>query len=264
MLTTEVTFDNPPVNEVVIATYFNPPILDFRSEHVGLFWEKVKDAFPVVRQQIPVGGVGPDIGPDEPFPMPRYWFVANDDINLVQVQKNAFMFNWRRRGQNQYPGFQDVKRAFDRLYGQFENFLRQDIGTSEVSIDLCELTYIDAIEQCDYWRRPEDTCNVIPSFSIPLADSDASTRGFDCRYIYRSSEDITISNRVWTMGRPGESGRLALGLEMKATKRFDRVQKTITDDWFTRAHETILKHFIDMTSEDVQREHWGLRKRSIE
>ena len=146
-----VVFDSPPINEVVMATYFNPPLVDLRSQHIGLFWEEIRKEFPVVRQQVPVG-VGPDIGPDEPFPMPRYWFIASDDINLVQIQKNAFMFNWRRRGQNQYPGFQDIKLNFDRLYSDFENFLRHRIGISEVPVGLCELTYIDAIEECDYWH----------------------------------------------------------------------------------------------------------------
>ena len=49
-----ITFENPPVNEVVISTYFNPPLSDFRNEHIGLFWERIRGEFPIVRQQLPV------------------------------------------------------------------------------------------------------------------------------------------------------------------------------------------------------------------
>ncbi len=258
MTTDRIIFDRPPINEVVIATYFDPPLADLRSQHIGIFWNEIKGDFPVVRQQIPVGAA-PDIGLDEPFPMPRYWFIARDEINLVQLQKNAFMLNWRRRGQNQYPGFQDIKLNFDGLLGKFENFLSLGIGISEVPIALCELTYIDAIEECEYWRGPSDTGKVIRSFQIPLADSSISTSGFDCRYSYQAEEEISLSTRIWTMVRPGEPGRTALGIEMKTIKRFEGVPKTATDDWFRRAHDTMLRHFLDITSEDIQREYWGLR-----
>lgn len=258
MTTDRVIFDSPPINEVVIATYFDPPLSDLRSEHIGLFWGEIRSDFPVVRQQIPVGAA-PDIGPDEPFPMPRYWFIASDDINLVQIQKNAFMLNWRRRGQNQYPGFKDIKLKFDGLFGKFEDFLCRGVGISEVPIGLCELTYIDAIEECDYWRGPGDTGKVIRSFPIPLTESNISVNGFDCRYIYQSEEEMSLSTRIWTMVRSGEPGRSALGLEMKTINRFDGVPKTATDDWFRRAHDTMLKHFLDITSKDIQRDEWGLR-----
>ena len=258
MTTDRVMFDRPPINEVVIATYFDPPLADLRSQHIGLFWEEIREDFPVVRQQIPVG-VGPDIGPDEPFPMPRYWFIAGNEINLLQIQKNAFMLNWRRRGQNRYPGFQEIKLDFDGLYSKFEGFLGSVVGISEAPIGLCELTYIDTIEECDYWRGPGDTTKVIRSFLIPLADSDMSVYDFDCRYTYQSEEGVSLSTRIWTMIRPGEAGRHALGLEMKAIERFGGVPKTGTDDWFGRAHDSMLRHFLDITSSDIQREHWGLR-----
>ena len=76
-------YKNPPVNEVVVAAYFNPPLSAFHSEHIGLFWEKIKDEFPVVQQHPPLGfsiEMGPYDMADELFPMPRYWFVATDDI----------------------------------------------------------------------------------------------------------------------------------------------------------------------------------------
>jgi hypothetical protein len=47
----------------------------------------------------------------EQFPTPRFWFEAADGITLIQLQKNAFIFNWRKRD-NDYPHFEAVKAAF--------------------------------------------------------------------------------------------------------------------------------------------------------
>ena len=260
---TRVTLENPPINEVVIAVYFGSQLVDFRSQHVGLFWKRIRDEFPVVRQQFPVG-IGTGVGPEETFPMPRYWFVAHDEVNLVQVEKNAFMLNWRRRGNNVYPGFQGVKSNFDRLYGEFEDFLKFDVDTSEVMVELCELTYIDVIPQCEYWRKPGDTSALIPSFSNLYADFDVTFGDFDCRYVVHSGHDVTLSKRIWTINKAGQSGLPALGIEMKATNRFASVRKTGTDDWFWRAHDETLKHFMNLTSEDIQRDHWRLRAERAE
>ena len=204
-----------------MAVYFNPQLIDFHCQHVGLFWERIRDESPVVRQQFPVG-IGTGVGPEETFPMPRYWFVAHDDVNLVQVEKSAFMLNWCRRGNNVFPGFQTVK------------------------------------------RKPEDTSALIPSFSNLYADFDVTFGDFDCRYVVHSGHDVTLSKRIWTINKAGQSGLPALGIEMKATNRFASVRKTGTDDWFWRAHDETLKHFMNLTSEDIQRDHWRLRAERAE
>ena len=41
-----IKFENPPINELVIGTYFNPPLANLRNEHIGLLWSKFRDEFP--------------------------------------------------------------------------------------------------------------------------------------------------------------------------------------------------------------------------
>jgi hypothetical protein len=48
----------------------------------------------MMSQQPPIGSIID--GPGEVFPLPRFWFVAKDEATLLQVQKNAFLFNWRK------------------------------------------------------------------------------------------------------------------------------------------------------------------------
>ena len=152
-----------------------------------------------------------------------------------------------------------IKPIFDRLYGQFETFMRE-VGIPEVSVDLCELTYVDTIEQCDYWRGPADTRNVIPFFSNPylgwklqIAPSIVAMPG---RRACALRQDRSMVD-------PQRSGQPVMALEMKANKRFGGVQKISADGWFERAHDTIIRYFMTLTSEDVQREHWGIQTENV-
>ncbi|WP_171182279.1 TIGR04255 family protein [Ruegeria sp. HKCCD8929] len=254
----KVRFQNPPINELIIATYFNPPLFTLRNEHIGLFWSKIRDGFPEVEQQTPYGGVASfeQVG-GEIFPMPRFWFVAEDQINLIQLQKNAFMFNWRRRDA-EYPHFaENLKPAFDKYYAAFEDFARENVGVQDIQIDQCELTYINAIEVCEYWQGPEDTAKVIPSFSIPETEIEPTTApSFNCTYVYLQSNDLQLRVNIRNGEAKAKPGTPVLVFEIKATGRLGQVGKSSADRWFGRAHEAIIASFVNLTSKGIQEEFW--------
>lgn len=256
-----LAFKNPPVNEVVVAAYFNPPLSAFRSHHVGLFWERIKSEFPNVVQQPPVGfsmDIGPDVMSDELFPMPRYWFVAKDEVYLIQVEKNAFIFNWRRRGSNMYPRFHtDIKPAFDKYYNIFDEFIRTETGMPKLSIGLCELTYVNNIERCEFWNGPKDTDKVIPSFSTISPGLDpAEPLGFSCQYGYSVAADMNLSIGIRSRMAPQKSNGPTLVFEIKTGGQLGQVTKSVSDKWFERAHDTIISCFAKITSPDIQRSYW--------
>ena len=256
MKSPSIRFENPPVNEVVVSTYFNPELSALRSEHVGLFWGKIKEEFPVVSQQVPVG-VGPDIIAGEPFQMPRYWFIADNGINLIQIQRNAFMFNWRRRD-DEYPRFhRDIKPTFDRYYGLFSEFIRTEINAVEPTIDLCELGYINTLEPCEYWAGPQDTVKVIPSFSTLETGIDVfESSGFNCNYAYEVSRDLQLNIGIRNGIKTQQPDVPMLIFEIKASGRLGQVSKSRSDEWFERAHAAIIRCFLDTTNRDIQTRFW--------
>ena len=252
-------FKNPPINEVVIASYFTPEVAALRSEHIGLFWDRIKHEFPVVRQQPPVGPpVGPPISADEPFPMPRYWFVANDDVYLIQVQKNAFILNWRYRGSNEYPRFhKDIKPTFDKYHQLFDEFVRTEIDPPSLSIDLCELTYINTIEQCEFWKGPQDTSNVIPEFSAISPNTKASNLlGFNCQYAYRIEANLELFVVIRNGVVPQKTNVPTLIIEIKGGGRLGQATKAMADKWFDQAHDAIIDCFENMTNPAIQDKYW--------
>jgi uncharacterized protein (TIGR04255 family) len=254
----KVRFESPPINELVIATYFNPPLFSLRSEHVGLFWSRIRSEFPVVEQQAPVGGaeVFGQV-PGELFPLPRFWFVAEDKINLIQLQKNAFMLNWRRRNTD-YPHFaENLKPAFDKYFRIFEDFVRDDAGVQDIKIDLCELTYINTIEACQYWRGPQDTATVIPSFVMPdTGIKTTAAPAFNCSYVHVLSNDLQLRVVIRNGEATAKPGTPVLVLEIKATGRLGQVGKSAADAWFERAHDAIIACFVGMTSKEIQHTYW--------
>src|SRR5580704_19342195 len=102
-----IKFKNPPISELVIGVYFDREIPSLRSEHVGLFWGQVREDFPNIQQQPLVNAPVRQPFPQQIFIsseswMPRFWLEASDGSTLMQIQKNAFLFNWRKK-ETDYP-----------------------------------------------------------------------------------------------------------------------------------------------------------------
>ena len=257
-------FSNPPINEVVIGTYFNAPFSAFRSEHLGLLWTKFRSEFPTVTQQPPLMTLQAQnlqTPPEEVFPMPRYWFISGDETYLIQVQKNAFIFNWRRRDENAYPGYdRALKPSFDKYYDIFEEFIRTELGSAKPAIDQCELTYINAIGSVEYWSGPEDTSKVIPSFTVPtFLEDQAHLKATNCEYSYEVDPNTHLHLVVRVVPRPQQPDVSGLVLEIGMRGPQAEGTKAEADLWFRAAHDLIGQCFMAVTSRDIQETYWNLR-----
>jgi len=256
----KVRFKNPPINELVIGAYFDSPAL--RSEHVGLLWSRLRDDFPNVEQRVPLGALGMvqdaigTIGSGE-LPMPRFWFVSKEGDNLIQVQRNAFLFNWRKR-ESEYPRFSEhLKSSFDKYYDVLEAFAREDTSVGEIKIRRCELTYVDLIRPCEYWRGPEDTPKLIPSFALPdFGSLHGAASALDCSYCLEPVSGLQLHVAIRTGEANGDTGLPVLVLEFRAFGDMGGVVKSDADAWYEQAHDAIVTCFLNMTSKEIQRKYW--------
>jgi len=254
----KVRFKNPPINELVIGAYFDPPLRSLRSEHMGLLWSRLRDDFPTVQQQGPLGGPGTgrdaiEMLSDEVFPMPRFWFISEDEVNLIQVQKDAFLFNWRKR-ETEYPHFAEhLKPRFDKYYDIFEEFAREDVGLEDIRVGRCELAYIDLIRSCDYWKRPEDTPNLIPSFSVP---DFGKAPAFSCSYRFEPMPNVQLQVSLRVAEAVGDPSSPLLILEFKAVGHMASAPKSSVWKWYEHAHDAIGTCFLEITSKEIQRRYW--------
>jgi len=250
-----VRFSKPPVHEVVIGAYFDPPLHTLRNEHIGILWSRLRDeGFPVVQQHPPLDGQ--TMGAGE-FIMPRFWFMSSDEVTLIQVQKNALLFNWRK-GEAEYPGFAaGLKPSFDEYYKILEAFASEELGEREIKIRACELTYIGMIQPCEYWKGPKDTGNLIPSFVTPdWSGRGKGTIAFNCNYSFEPAPGVKLNVSLRAGETADTNSSPILSLEHKAFGNVGCIPKSKAEYWYEQAHEAITECFLGMTSSEIQRKYW--------
>jgi uncharacterized protein (TIGR04255 family) len=259
-----IKYKNPPINELVIGVYFDRPVQTLRSEHVGLFWSSVRTKFPSIGQQPMItppvfGGSGFAIewtGQNEVYPMPRFWLEGLDGSTVIQIQKSAFLFNWRKR-ESDYPHYETVKAAFDENFARFSRFLQKEVQ-AQPALQIAELNYINVIESCEYWRGPQDTANVFPNFRMIISPESEALRPIEFNQVttQQVAPDLSLTTSI-------RNGRSILGsrdpvlvFEFRALGLLGAADKAEADAWFDRAHETIGNCFTTVTNPDIQRRYW--------
>lgn len=173
-----INFLKPPVSEVLLSAQF-VPVDGFTAAHYGLLWKEFRQEFPTVEQHAPVSHAVESFGQMIPLkqsivlpfqimdgpPAPRIWFKATDDTQLIQIQTDRFMHNWRKTNPgDQYPRYAKMREAFAQELRKFEKFLR-DEHLGKLMPDQCEITYINHISSSEgfedlgkvlnIWNRPE-------------------------------------------------------------------------------------------------------------
>jgi uncharacterized protein (TIGR04255 family) len=165
------SFARPPLTEVALSVQFEP-IPDLNVAVLGIAWTEFREEFPVVESQPPldpsVERVGlPATQASVPmfvpgFPAPRLWFVSKPGTELVQLQQDRFVRNWRKVGDGPvYPRYDaHIRPRFLRDYEKFLAFLaRRKIGP--ISPNQCELTYVNNIGPGSVWNTHADLSKVL-------------------------------------------------------------------------------------------------------
>jgi uncharacterized protein (TIGR04255 family) len=256
-----IKYKNPPINELIIGAYFEPPLAQLHSEHVGVFWSSVRKKFPTIRQQqelsVPIVSPSFQIGfTDEAYPMPRFWLIADDDVMLLQIQKNAFLLNWRKR-EKEYPHFDQVKAQFDEYLSEFRAFLKAELGIDNLPIQVVELTYTNLIAEGDVWTGPASLGSVLPGVRVPELDLPLAQKP-DINYVtaYKFATDLVVNFTVRNARQITDASKTALIFEFRAIGVLELSNLKTADEWYSRAHDVIGKCFTALTSEDIRKSVW--------
>lgn len=260
-----VRFDNPPVVEVVCGVLFSTP-QPIKTATLGIFWQTVRDAFPRLEEAHPLPPViePPKIGfaqhqVELAFmpPARRTWLSNADGTNLLQIQQDRFLFNWKRAATSTgYPSYAVVIDQFEKHLAQFIEFLKSQ-GIGEPTYRQYELSYTNLI-------TPENGLSTV-GISGVLVDhvrQESATRFLP--------EPQTF-NWVTSYPLPNESGRLhvtaqtafvppspdlILRLDLIARGIPAKPLETSMRSWFDTAHEWITHGFADSTSQILHELVW--------
>lgn len=262
-------YENPPVIEVVCGVLFTP-IDALLVPHFGQLWEKFRSDYPHCQEVPPLVPAierleepsPPEASFTEIPPLPRIWFVHTNDTGVIQIQRDRFLHNWRKkRPEDEYPRYHNViKMFYDRL-SDFRSFLAEaKLGTIQPL--QYEMTYINHIPQGEGWTTIGEIGRVFP---------DLSWRSGTQRFL----PDLEGFN--WRAGflLPDRAGRLhatirpvvrrtdlrrILALELTARGMGSDASPEGMRAWFDLARQWIVRGFTDLTSDDIQQKVWRRRR----
>ena len=261
-------YKNPPINEVFIAIEF-VPIVNWQSVYSGLYWASVKDSYPFTETHPPLPP-SIEIQDDNIFAnMPpriefvsansnRIWLLSPDKTNLLQLQRDRFVVNWRQVvGDEAYPRFdQSVLPTFKTEFAKYKSFIENTVG-GKVDVKSCELAYYNNLVMGVDWENIQDALSNFSYFRKPTGSG----------YL-PSLETINMSG-VFKI--PNSKGRLGFNIahalrpkDMKQIIQFSLTARSNIEDssdagiarWLLNARECIVRCFTDLTTERAH-ERWG-------
>ena len=147
------SFDDPPVIEVVLGMQFEP-LAALQVAHYGLFWQGIRDGYPITETKPPLDPLMESFSSDraaevrfeviQGFPDARVWFSNRTETELIQLQKDRFLFNWRKHDEHPYPRYEHVRARFEEQSARFMRFLAAHELGHIVPLH-CEVTYINHV-----------------------------------------------------------------------------------------------------------------------
>lgn len=199
-------YENPPVSEVALSVQFEP-LQKLKTPYIGLLWQKyidsrsklnkvweqplLKDRFELFQDEKLASRIELSNIP----PLQRYWFLNESETELVQIQDNRFVRNWRRLDTaKDYPSYKKNREDFIKDFEIFETFLKeQSIG--EVYPNQCEVTYVNPIPAEGKYKIPDQLHNVVTFFQSEYSDSflpDLENINFTMQYVIQKEDNIPL------------------------------------------------------------------------
>jgi len=266
------TYAKPPMVETVIGVQF-PEISGFRAAHFGLYWDTIRKDFPTATDQ-------PRLEPNRErfprlpaIPVPRFqimqrtpadrvWFTAESAAELIQLQPDRFLFNWRRRGRNgEYPTYKSNSETFFKEFARFREFcIAQKLD--EPVPELCEVTYVNHIEPEEDESAIDLAGKVFSGLRwktsegfLPTPESLTFNRAFVIAHnekpIGRLYAEASIAMR---RQGPGPREFVLFNLTARVIHRADEWQELA--DSVQHAHDWVVRGFADLTDPQIQKERW--------
>ena len=248
-------YENPPLEEVVLGVQFEH-LKNFSAALAGIFWNKIRDRYPTSEDQPQLFHQKefPELRPSQENQLiqvplsPRNWFISRDKTELIQVQRDRFVRNWRRiKGNETYPRFGQLFGQFKRDWMAFLAFAKEE-GLGEVKIDQCELNYVNHLEKGSGWDAFSEIGKVF-SFVKPSSRSGllVEPESLSWSGAFKLPND---RGRLTVDINPAFRGRdfkmiLSMSLSARGSPAGETTEAALP--WFEMAHEWIVRAFDDLT-----------------
>ena len=265
-------FRRPPVIEVLLSVQFDP-IEALQGPHLGLLWQKFRARYPRIEQHAPISPRLERFGEalastptariemvDKP-PLPRSWFLNEVGTELIQIQEDRFVHNWRKRGEDdEYPRFEHIRDQFSEQLDVFCSFIAQE-ELGKFVPNQCEVTYVNHIVAGDGWEKHGELGKVFTVWKEGYSDdflSEPETAEISVRYVIYNETNEPIG-RLYVISKPGFSTTdkkpiLRLELSARGKPEDDSVASVLSFMELGREH--IVRAFASITTKKMHKV-WG-------
>lgn len=260
-------FRKPPVAETVLSLQFEQ-ISGLTSPHLGVLWAKFRRELPLIEEHPPLPLIVESFDPPSPAhvevtieekpPLPRVWFVNDSKIELIQIQSNRFIHNWRKiDGMEPYPHYEPIRKTFRGEVAILEEFLR-DEGLGTLAVNQCEVTYVNHIEPSGVWDRHGQLEKVFSMWSRLANQSflpDPEDAGLHTRFVIPDETGKPIG-RLHAVVHPAwkktdNSPILILNMTARGVPIGEGIEGAF--GFFDVGRRWIVKGFADLTTPEMHR-----------
>lgn len=260
------SYKRPPIIESVWSVQFAE--MDWLlPPHTGLFWSLIREQFPGCEEQAPIAHV---IESEDVFsqparrteirrvpPLTRQWFVSDSETELIQLQRDRFCCNWRRtQPSDVYPRYGHMKELFESAWTTLTEFI-VGMGQPPLSVDQCEMTYINHMEQGQGWSTISEVGQVFPLMTwqddLPFLQNPrtiAAKLAFDLPSL-NGRLHASLKHGIRT-DEPAERKEVLI-LEITARGLPGDTEPSGLLQWYALAREAIVRGFTDLTSPEMHR-----------
>lgn len=270
-------YEKPPVTEVSLSVQFEP-LRKFRTPYVGCLWDAFRTStikLQKVREKPPLRQTFELFTDDEKYrpkdvilelsdipPMHRYWFLNEEETELVQIQNDRFIRNWRRLNPSEdYPRYSVIRERFIDDYRIFESFIKEK-NLGKITPNQCEITYVNTITAKDEYAEPGNLKNVITVFKNEYSDQflpDLENASMTLHYVI-TGEDSKPLGRLHISLQTVLSERKDLIYLLKLVARGMPIGEGLDGvlKFLDVGHEWIVRGFTSVTTKLMHKE-WGRR-----
>ncbi len=250
-------FENPPVVETVLGVFF-APLSGYGPLHQGIFWERVRSRYPRYELMPAIGEVEVRLGPQglQASP-PRSLLIDGSNAQLVQLQSNAFLRNWRKvPGVPGYIHYDVMRPSFERDWTEFLNFLGDErVGSPELFEG--HVSYINQFVRGFEWESYDDFRRILTGLA-PFHRSEiiSNLKLLSFHEVYELKDG---SGRLEVTAQPAirpVDGKEILQLTITAA---GKPRSNSTNDvmaWLDSGHAAVVGTFVEVTSDEAHKM-WG-------
>jgi len=266
-----ITYDEPPVVEVVAATSFTR-LPDVALPLFGSLWESAwSEEFPKVEQQPPYVAPAERFGQEmlSPrlslqlsgnFPSPRYWFLSSEGSELLQLQQDWFACNWRKvEPGGRYDRWPSRRAAFDHWYRSLDGYLTEK-GIGPLRPTQCEVTYINHVYPNSEWKDHSELSRIIHLAGAAPAEMPAPIEQGSLNYQCLLKDENGLSyGRLHIAAQPafardGSTPIYVIELTARGGPPTSDVDGVLA--FLNKGREVIVRAFETVMTPSMQRE-WG-------